>query len=218
MPSNDADRIGPKGHVYVELVREQYRAPLERGSVRRSLATALLAIALVILGVVGAWVANPEALVAVAVGGVALFSSLPELQALRPEFEESRRIGWVEPSFDDSRVTAGEPATFATVLHARNALTVRGLSLVAEAHQWAGDRRGASLLVLPLPVTLSGSQVAAGDSWRQTVTFRIPDSAPASWYDAGSSVRWTMTMELTFANAEPWRRTWPMLVFPAEAS
>jgi hypothetical protein len=218
MPVHDADRLGPKGHVFVALVREQWLAPLERGSVRRSLLITLLGIALVMFGVVGAMLANAEALVAVAVGGVALLSTLPELQALRPEFEEARRIGWVEPSFDDSSVTLGEPATFRVVLHARRTLMIRNLSLVAVARRWEGAREGAALRSLSLPVAMTGGPVASGDDWRQSVTFRIPDDAPASHYDATESVRWTITMELTFADVAPWRRTWPMLVFPPEVS
>jgi hypothetical protein len=31
-------------------------------------------------------------------------------------------------------------------------------------------------------------------------------------------LRWTLTFELSLANEAPWRRTWPMLVFPADAS
>ena len=218
MPSTDAERIGPKGHVYVELVREQWRAPLERGSVRRSLLTALLGVALVVFGVVGAMVANAEAIVAVAVGAVALLTTLPELQALRPEFEEARRIGWVEPSFDDSSVTVGEPATFRAVLHARRALTITAVSLVAEAHRWAGGRQGERLEAVVLPVPEWPRAVASGDDWRQTVTFRVPEHAAPSFYESTNSVRWTVTLELTFASESPWRRTWPMLVFPAEGS
>ena len=217
MPADDADRLGPKGHVYVELVREQWRAPLERPSARRALLTGFLGAVLIIMGIVGSIMVYGEALVLIGIGGVALFSFLGEVRLLRPEFEEARRIGWVEPVLDDSRVTAGEPATFSAVLHARRALRLQHAALVAEAHRWTGATRGEQIEQLALPMALTGAAIAAGDDWRQTVTFRIPSSAPPSFYSATESVRWSLTLDLTFADQAPWQRTWPMLVFPADA-
>jgi hypothetical protein len=216
MPIADSDRLGPKGHVYVELVREQYRAPLERGSARRALLTALLGVVLVVFGIIGTFVVYGESVVLVAVGAVAFVSAMPDLAALRPEFEEARRIGWVEPSFDDSIVTVGEPTTFRAVLHARRALSLRGVTMVAEARPWQGARAGDAIHTLVLPVTASTGEISSGDDWRQTVTFRIPPDAPGSHYDSADSVRWTLTMELTFDGQAPWRRSWPMLVYPAD--
>jgi hypothetical protein len=201
---DDADRLGPKGHVYIELVREQWRAPLERGTARRALLTGVLAVALIVFGIAGTFIA------------VALWSTIGEVKTLRPEFEEARRIGWVEPSLDDSRVTVGEPATFRAVLHARRELRLQNAAVVAEAHAWQGSERGERLLQLPLPVSLTGGTIRSGDDWRQAVTFRLPATAPPSFYDATSSVRWTITLDLTFADEAPWRRTWPMLVYPAD--
>jgi hypothetical protein len=218
MATDDADRLGPKGHVYVALAREQYLAPLERGTARRALLTAVLGVLLIIFGVIGTVVVYGESVILVAVGVVALVSALPELRGLRPEFEEARRIGWVEATFDDSSVTVGEPATFRAVLHARRMLDVRNASVVAEARRWQGATAGVVAAELPLPVTMSGGPVAAGTDWRQTVTFRIPADAPPSFYTASESLRWTITLALEFANADPWRRTWPMLVFPADMS
>lgn len=215
MSANDADRLGPKGHVYVELVREQWRAPLERGSARRALLTATLSVAMIIFGVVGIFIVYGESVILVAIGMIGIVSSLSELTGLRPEFEEARRIGWVEPAFDDN-MTVGEPATFRAVLHARRTLDLRNVALMAEARQWTGSRAGAVLESLALPVSLSGGSIAGGDDFRQMVTFRFPPTAPPSFYSSTESVRWTMTMELTFADQRPWRRTWPMLVFPAD--
>lgn len=218
MPVDDADRLGPKGHVYVELVREQWRAPLERGTARRALLTVVLALALIVFGIVGSFVIYGESLVLVAIGAIALWSSLGEVTGLRPEFEEARRIGWVEPALDDSRVTVGEPATFRAVLHARRTLHIQNAALVAEAHRWSGSVQGERLERLQLPVSLSGGTIAGGDDWRQTVTFRIPPTAPPSFYSSPDSVRWSITLDLTFAEQAPWRRTWPMLVFPADTN
>jgi hypothetical protein len=216
MPIDDADRLGPKGHVYIELVREQWRAPLERGTARRAILTAVLAVGLMLFGVVGTFVVYGESLILLGLGAVALWSTIGELRPLRPEFEEARRIGWVEPSLDDSRVTVGEPATFRAVLHARRRLQLQNAVLVAEAHAWAGSTRGERLVQLPLPVSLTGGTILGGDDWRQAVTFRIPSSAPSSFYSSSESIRWTITLDLVFADQAPWRRTWPMLVFPAE--
>jgi hypothetical protein len=213
---DDADRLGPKGHVYIELVREQWRAPLERGTARRALLTGVLAVALIVFGIAGTFIAYGESLVLVGIGAVALWSTIGEVKTLRPEFEEARRIGWVEPSLDDSRVTVGEPATFRAVLHARRELRLQNAAVVAEAHAWQGSERGERLLQLPLPVSLTGGTIRSGDDWRQAVTFRLPATAPPSFYDATSSVRWTITLDLTFADEAPWRRTWPMLVYPAD--
>jgi hypothetical protein len=218
MPADDADRLGPKGHVYVELVREQYRAPLERGTARRALLTALLGVLLIVFGAIGTFIVYGESVILVAVGLVAFVSALPELRGLRPEFEEARRIGWVEATFDDSSVTVGEPATFRAVLHARRNLDVRAASLTAAAQPWHGSKAGEVALSLALPVSITGAKVIAGDDWRTTVTFRIPSDAPPSYYSATDSVRWTMTLTLEFANASPWQRTWPMLVFPADSA
>jgi hypothetical protein len=214
--ADDADRLGPKGHVYIELVREQWRAPLERGTARRALLTGVLAVALIVFGIAGTFIAYGESLVLVGIGAFALWSTIGEVKALRPEFEEARRIGWVEPSLDDSRVTVGEPATFRAVLHARRELRLQNAAVVAEAHAWQGAAQGERLLQLPLPVSLTGGTIRGGDDWRQAVTFRLPATAPPSFYDATSSVRWTITLDLTFADQGPWRRTWPMLVYPAD--
>ncbi len=215
MSANDADRLGPKGHVYVELVREQWRAPLERGSARRALLTATLSLAMIIFGVIGTFVVYGESVILVAIGVIGLVSAMPELTGLRPEFEEARRIGWVEPAFDDN-MTVGEPATFRAVLHARRTLDLRNVGLVAEARQWTAARAGAVLESMVLPLSLHGGSIAGGDDFRQMVTFRFPPNAPPSFYSSTESVRWTMTMELTFSDQKPWRRTWPMLVFPAD--
>ena len=216
MPSDASDRLGPKGHVYVELVRDQWRAPLERGSARRAILTALLGVALVGFGAAGAFVAYGESVFLVAIGALALVTAVPELRPLRPEFEEARRIGWVEPALDDADVSIGEPAIFRAVLHARRTLTLQNAAVVTEARQYAGSTPGDVLYTQPVPVSLTGGAIRAGEDWRQTVTFRIPPSAPPSHYDSLSSVRWTITLELTFADERPWRRTWPMLVFPAD--
>lgn len=217
MSVDDADRLGPKGHVYVELVREQWRAPLERGTARRSLLTAFLGLVLIVFGIAGSFAVYGESLILVGIGALALWSSLGDLTALRPEFEEARRIGWVEPSLDDSRVTVGEPVTFRAVLHARRTLKLQNAALTAEAHRWNGSAQGERLEHLPLPVSLSGGTIASGDDWRQSVTFRIPSAAAPSYYSSPDSVRWSLTLDLTFAGQAPWRRTWPMLVFPADA-
>ncbi|MES3036055.1 MAG: hypothetical protein V4813_18770 [Gemmatimonadota bacterium] len=218
MPADDADRLGPKGHVYVELARELWRAPLERGSARRALLTGFLGLALIAFGAIGTFMIYGESIVLIGIGAVAFLSALGEIRALRPEFEEARRIGWVEPSMDDSRVTLGEPATFRAVLHARRALQVRSASLLAEARQWNGSTPGAVLEAIALPVTVQQAAIASGDDWRPSVTFRIPPTAPPSFYSATESLRWTVTLDLAFANAEPWRRTWPLLVFPADGT
>ena len=218
MSIDDADRLGPKGHVYVELVREQWRAPLERGTARRAILTAALGLALVIFGVVGALRVNGESILLLGIGLVAVYTALPQLRSLRPEFEEARRIGWVEPQLDDSRVTLGEPATFSVVLHARRALTLRNATLMAEVTPWTRSVPGPVILSLPLPVSLTGGAIAAGSDWRQTVTFRIPDTAPASFYSSDDSVRWTLTLTMAFADLEPWKRSWPMMVLPIDIS
>jgi hypothetical protein len=217
MPLDDADRLGPKGHVYVELVREQWRAPLERGSARRSLLTAFLGLALIALGLVGSFTVYGEAVILVAIGLVACVSSYREISALRPEFEEARRVGWVEPSLDDSIVTVGEPATFRAVLHARKKLVVHDVTVVIEGRRWRGSVPGEVAASIAVPVAITAAAVDAGADWRQTVTFRIPPSSPPSYYNSTESVRWTLTMELTFDGESPWRRVWPMLVFPVEA-
>lgn len=216
MPATEADRLGPKGHVYVELVREQWRAPLERGTARRALLTSALGVALILFGLIGVFVVYGESVVLIGIGAFAFYSSLGEIRALLPEFREARRIGWVEPSLDDSIVAIGDPATFSVVLHARRAQVIREATLVAEARRWQRSTPGEVLVSLPLPLA-SGTSVAAGDDWRQTVTFRIPDSAPPSFYDSLESVRWTLTLELTFADAAAWKRSWPMLVYPPDA-
>ncbi|MDZ7632826.1 MAG: hypothetical protein U5K74_16175 [Gemmatimonadaceae bacterium] len=217
MSVDDADRLGPKGHVYVELVREQWRAPLERGSARRSLLTATLSVLMIGFGVVGTFIIWGESVILVAIGVVGFVTSMPELARLRPEFEEARRIGWVEPAFDDN-MTVGEPASFRAVLHARRKLSLERVTLVAEAREWTGAVPGAVMESLELPIQQRRAVIGAGDDWRESVTFRIPPSAPASFYRSTDSVRWTMTMELEFAEQAPWRRTWPMLVFPADVS
>ncbi|HYW51600.1 MAG TPA: hypothetical protein VE861_13390 [Gemmatimonadaceae bacterium] len=216
MPADDADRLGPKGHVYVELVREQWRAPLERGTARRALLTSALGIALILFGLIGAFVVYGESFVLIGIGAFAFYSSLGEIRGLMPEFREARRIGWVEPSLDDGSVTLGEPATFRIVLHARQAQVIRSATVVAEARQWHRSTPGAVLASIPLQLA-EEERVAAGDDWRQSVTFRIPDSAPPSFYDSMESVRWTLATELTLAGTAPWTRTWPMLVFPPDA-
>ncbi len=217
MPLDDADRLGPKGHVYVELVREQWRAPLERGSARRSLLTAFFGVALIGFGIIGTFTVYGEAVILIAIGLVACVSSFREISALRPEFEEARRVGWVEPSLDDSIVTVGEPATFRAVLHARKKLVVRSVTVVVEARQWRGSVPGELAATISVPVAISVAAVDSGADWRQMVTFRIPPSSPPSYYDSAESVRWTLAMELTFDRESAWRRVWPMLVFPVEA-
>jgi hypothetical protein len=215
---DDADRLGPKGHIYVELVREQWRAPLERGSARRALITSALGIALIVFGVVGVFTIWGESVILVAIGVIGFASSLGEIRALMPEFSEARRVGWLEPALDDSSVTVGEPATFRAVLHARRKLTLQNASLRAEARRFDGATPGDVVESMVLPVSLTGGPIAAGDDWRQTVTFRIPPTAPPSYYSATDSVRWTLTLELSLAGEAPWRRTLPMLVFPADAA
>jgi hypothetical protein len=214
MLADDADRLGPKGHVYVELVREQWRAPLERGSARRAILIALFGVALVGLGVAGAFMSYFESFALIGIGLFGFVSSFRDLTSLRPEFEEARRIGWVEPSLDDSSVIVGEPATFRAVLHARRALKLEGVTVLAEARRWSGATPGEVVTSMTLPVPLSSASITSGDDWRTSATFRIPDSAPPSFYSSYESVRWTLTMEMTFANETPWRRAWPMLVFP----
>ncbi len=218
MPLDDADRLGPKGHVYVELVREQWLAPLERGTARRSLLTAFFGVALIAFGLIGSFTVYGEAVILIAIGLVACVTSFREMSALRPEFEEARRVGWVEPSLDDSIVTVGEPATFRVVLHARKKLVVRSATVVLDARRWRGSVPGDVAATVAVPVVMAAAAVDAGADWRQTVTFRIPPSAPPSHYDSEESVRWTLTMELTFDRESIWRRVWPMLVFPVEAS
>lgn len=216
MVSDDADRLGPKGHVYVELVREQWRAPLERGTARRALLTSGLGLALIIFGVVGAFTVWGESVILVAIGLVGFYSSLGEIRSLMPEFREARRVGWLEPALDDSIVTVGEPATFRAVLHARRTLMLQNASVMLEARQYQYATPGEVLESMVLPVSLTGGPIARGTDWRQTVTFRIPTTAPASYYSGTESVRWTLTLELSLAGEAPWRRTLPMLVFPAE--
>ncbi len=218
MPLDDADRLGPKGYVFVELVRDQWRAPLERGSARRAIITAILGVALIVFGIGGAFVAYGESVFLVAIGALALATAVPELRPLRPEFEEARRIGWVEPALDDTHVTVGEPVTFRVVLHARRTLALQNAVIVTEARRYTGSTPGDVLLTQPVPVMLSGGPVRAGEDWRQSVTFRIPETAAPSHYDGVTSVRWTITLALTFDGERPWRRTWPMLVFPQDAA
>ena len=218
MANDEAARLGPKGHVYVELAREQWRAPLERGGARRAILTTLLSLALIVGGIVGAFVTNPEAVVLIAVGLIGLATSLPELRQLRPEFEEARRIGWVEPSLDDTHVTVGEPATFSVVLHARRELTVTAATLRAECRRWHGAASGDVLHTIDIPAAVAGAHVRSGEDWREAATFRVPTDAPPSHYSAVDSVRWTIALGLQFANAEPWARSWPMLVFPSDAT
>ncbi len=215
---DDSDRLGPKGHIYVELVREQWRAPLERSTARRALITSGFGIALIVFGVVGVFTIWGESVILVAIGLVGFVSSLGEIRALLPEFRDARRVGWLEPALDDSSVTVGEPATFRAVLHARRTLTLQNASLLAEARRFDRATPGEVLESMVLPVSLTGGPIAGGDDWRQTVTFRIPPTAPPSYYSATESVRWTLTLELRLAGQLPWRRTLPMLVFPADAA
>ena len=49
MSADDADRLGPKGHVFVELVREQWRAPLERPGARRAIMLASVGLGVILL-------------------------------------------------------------------------------------------------------------------------------------------------------------------------
>jgi hypothetical protein len=218
MPIDDADRLGPKGHVFVEMVREQWRAPLERGGARRALIATALSVALIGLGTAGVLMAYGEAVLLVGLGLIGLLSMLPEMRLLQAEFTEARRIGWIEPALDDSSVTVGEPATFRVVLHTRGALTLVNASLIAESRHWRGSRAGdiATSMLLSIPQT--HGMIAAGTDWRQTVTFRIPDTAAPSFYSNETSMRWTLTLELSFNGESPWRRTWPMLVFPSDAT
>lgn len=202
--------------MYVELVREQWRAPLERGTARRALLTAFLGVTLIAFGLIGSFMVYGEAAVLIAIGLVAFVTSFREISGLRPEFEEARRVGWVEPSLDDSIVTVGEPATFRAVLHARKKLVVRNATVVAEARRWRGSTAGEIAASIAVPVSIMGGVVAAGDDWRQAVTFRIPASAPPSYYNSTESVRWTLTLALSFDGEAGWRRVWPMLVFPVE--
>lgn len=81
-----------------------------------------------------------------------------------------------------------------------------------------GSTPGAIEAAMVLPVLMAGGPIASGEDWRQTVTFRIPATAPASWYSATESVRWTLTLELMLQGDDAWRRTLPMLVFPADAA
>ena len=217
MTVDDADRLGPKGHVYVELVREQWRAPLERGTARRALLTSAFGLALMIFGAVGVFLVYGESVILIGIGLIGFVSSLGEIRALLPEFREARRVGWLEPALDDSSVTVGEPATFRAVLHARRKLMLQNASLRAEARRWAGSKPGAIEASMVLPVSMAGGPIAGGEDWRQAVTFRIPATAAASWYSATESVRWTLTLELILQGEEPWCRTLPMLVFPADA-
>lgn len=218
MDVDDADRLGPKGHVYVELVREQWRAPLERGSARRALLTSFLGVALIIFGAVFALRVYGESILLIGIGLFAFVSSLGEIRALLPEFREARRIGWVEATLDDSSVTVGEPAILRVVLHARRKLTLRGATAMAEARHWERSTPGAALASIPLPISVAGDSVGKGDDWRHALTFRIPETAPTSAYTSNESTRWTLSLELNFAEDGPWRRTWPMLVFPADVS
>jgi hypothetical protein len=218
MSADDADRLGPKGHVYVELVREQWRAPLERGTARRAMITSALSMALMIFGVFGVFMVYGESVILIAIGLIGFVSSLGEIRALLPEFREARRVGWLEPALDDSSVTVGEPATFRAVLHARRKLMLQNAAVRAEARRWLGSTPGEIVESMVLPVSMAGGPIASGEDWRQTVTFRIPPSAPPSFYSGTDSVRWTLTLELILQGEEPWRRTLPMLVFPADAA
>jgi hypothetical protein len=217
MPTADADRLGPKGHVFVEIVREQWLAPLERSGARRAMVTMALSVALIGLGTAGVVIAYTEAILLVGLGLIGMLTTLPEIRLLQAEFTEARRIGWVEPALDDGSVTVGEPAIFRVVMHARRALTLVNATLIAESRHWRGARAGETIASMPLSVPQSHGAIAAGDDWRQTVTFRIPDSAAPSFYSSDTSVRWTLTLELSFNGEAPWRRTWPMLVFPSDA-
>ena len=218
MSVDDADRLGPKGHVYVELVREQWRAPLERGTARRAMLTSALSIALIVFGALGVFLVYGESVILIGVGLIGFVSSFGEIRALLPEFREARRVGWLEPALDDSSVTVGEPATFRAVLHARRTLMLQNALVHAEARRWHGSTPGEVAQAMVLPVSMAGGPIASGEDWRQTVTFRIPPTAPASWYSASESVRWTLTLELILQGEAPWQRTLPMLVFPADAA
>ena len=142
MSVDDADRLGPKGHVYVELVREQWLAPLERGTARRAMLTSTLSVALMLFGAFGVFLMNGESVILIAIGLIGFVSSLGEIRALLPEFREARRVGWLEPALDDSSVTVGEPATFRAVLHARRKLTLQNATVRAEARHWQGSNPG----------------------------------------------------------------------------
>jgi hypothetical protein len=58
------------------------------------------------------------------------------------------------------------------------------------------------------------ASVRGGDDLRTSVTFRMPDDVPASWYTATESRRWTLTARLDFDDAAPWTRSYPLLVYP----
>jgi hypothetical protein len=218
VPVDLADKLGPKGPVYVALAREQWLAPLERASVRRTLLIATLGVILIVMGIVGAFRTTPEAITLVAVGCIALGTSFGDLRTLYREFSDARRIGWLEPTLDGAQVVVGEPFTFSVVLHARRKLTVTQARVLVEARKFTGAQSEAVVVTLPVPLSQSHAVIQSGDDWRDSATCRIPESAPASFYDVTRSVRWMLTLELKFGGAEEWHRQWPLLVYPAAAS
>jgi hypothetical protein len=207
--------LGPKGGTYVELAREEWRAPLERASVRRSLLTALLSLVLIVMGAAGAYLASVEALALVGLGALGLYTTWADLQLMRYEFEESRRVGWVEVALDEEQLTIGDPFTVRLTWHARRAFRVTEAQVLLSARHWRGNTPGAVEREVAATLTGSDDLVRAGESWRASATMRTPLEAPPSHYDVDASLRWVLAVQVHFAGVAPWARELPVLVYPA---
>lgn len=215
MTSSAVELLGPKGYVYFDLAREAWLAPLERGSARRALFTGAMGVALAAAGLVSIRYVYGEAIALVPLGLFAIWQAWGELAPLGAEFRDARRIGWTELSLDDGWATPGEPVTCRITVHARRALAPRAASLELVATQYRYERAVEELARFTVPVAPVPPSVRGGDDWRASVTFRMPDEAPPSWYSIAQSVRWTLTARLEFAEGEPWVRSYPLLVYPA---
>jgi hypothetical protein len=212
-----AAALGPKGETYVELTAAEWRAPLERSSVRRSLVTAAMSLALIVMGVLGALNVYPEAFALVGLGALGLYTTWSDLQLIRHEFEESRRVGWVEVAVDEEQVQLGDPLTVRISWHARHARAVRGASLVLAHATWSQNTPRAEHVVAMLELPGSDRALRAGETWRASGPVRMPANAPSSHYDADASVRWTLRVTVHFDGVAPWERTLPIIVYPMAA-
>lgn len=216
--TSDAALLGPKGYVYFDLAREAWLAPLERGSARRALLTGFLGICIAVAGVAFLAPAYGESLVLIPIGLFAIWQAWEELKPLGSEFADARRIGWTTIALDDGWATTGEPVTCRVTVHARRPLAPRAATLELVATRYERERVKEELARFAVPIDPLPPGVRGGDDWRAHVTFRMPDEAPPSWYSIAESVRWTLTCTIEFDDAEPWVRSYPLLVYPAPGS
>ncbi|MCU0618765.1 MAG: hypothetical protein MUF40_02510 [Gemmatimonadaceae bacterium] len=210
--------LGPKGHVYFDLAREAWLGPLERGSARRALFTGAMGLAIAAAGVVSTTKVYGEAVALIPLGLFAIWYAWGELAPLGAEFRDARRIGWTQFALDEGWATIGDPVTCRATIHARRDLAPTGASLEIVATEYRNERVVRELVRFSVPMAPIPAAVRGGDDWRASVTFRMPDEAPASWYTAARSVRWTLAARIDFAETAPWTRTFPLLVYPAPGS